>query len=103
MSVDAVLLLGDDQLQNQFKVVFPNGIPGGGNTEAVSMRMDQSIDIPQQTIYKYDIDFRGSKISKTGKKEETDKTLTMSVRVDQQWQVYDDIKLWSNCFSLKKD
>ena len=98
--VDSVLSLGDDSLSNQFKVIFPNGIPGGGNADAISMRMDQSIDIPQQTIYKYDIDFRGSKISKTGKKEETDKVLTMSVRIDQQWTVYDDMKLW---FSMVYD
>jgi hypothetical protein len=92
--VDVVLSLGDDALSNQFKLVFPNGIPGGGNANAIELRMDQSFDIPQQTIYKYDIDFRGSKITKTGKKEETDKTVTFNVRLDSQWIVYDDLNAW---------
>jgi len=93
MSVDRILNLGDDAHVNQFQLVFPNGIPTGGDSETISLRAE-NFSMPTQTIYKYDIDFRGSKIPKTGRKEDTDKTYSISVRVDQQWKVYDDLKSW---------
>jgi len=94
--VDTVLQLGDDQLQNQFALVFPGGIPGGGNAELISLRLDGGFDAPAEDIYSYDIDFRGSKVTKTGKKEETDKTLTATIRLDGQWVVWDDLYRWKN-------
>jgi hypothetical protein len=94
VNVDTILALSDDALVNQFEIVFPDGIPGGGNGDRISLRSDQQFDIPQQIIYKYDIEFRGHKIPKTGKKEDTEKTITFSIRLDQQWKVYDDLITW---------
>lgn len=91
---DAILQLGDDALSNQWMCIFIDGIPGGGNTEAIAMRMDQSFDPPQKTIATYDIDFRGSKIRKTSKKEDTTKEFTIAIRIDQQWTVYDALSKW---------
>lgn len=96
MSIDVILNLGDDAHLNQFQIVFPNGIPTGGDDSSITLRMDQTFSLPQEIIYKYNIDFKGSIIVKTGRKEDTDKTLTVSVRVDQNWQVYDDLKAWLN-------
>jgi hypothetical protein len=50
--------------------------------------------MPQETIYTYNIDFRGTIIPKTGKKEETDKTFTVNVRIDSQWKIYDALRQW---------
>jgi hypothetical protein len=94
MSVDIILSLGNDSLVGQWQCVFPKGIPGGGNADEVRLRMDQQFTMPQETITTYEIDYRGAKVMKTAKKEETDKTLTVSVRMDQQWHVYDTLKAW---------
>jgi hypothetical protein len=94
MSVDVILSLGNDALINQAQVVFPNGIPGGGNADEVRLRMDQTFTMPQEQITTYEIDYRGAKLIKTSKKEETDKTITIPVRMDQSWNVYDTLKAW---------
>ena len=94
MSIDRILHLGDDAHLNQFQVIFPAGIPTGGDAETISLRIQGSFTMPQEVIYKYEIDFRGAKIPKTGRKEDTDKTFTITVRVDQQWKVYDDLRRW---------
>lgn len=92
--IDQILQLGNDALVNQWQVIFPKGIPGGSNANAIRLRMDQSFTMPQEQISTYEIDFRGAKLIQTAKKEETDKTLTVSVRVDQGWSVYDDLRAW---------
>lgn len=92
--IDIMSNMGDDALSNQFNLVFPTGIPGGGNTDRLSLRMDQSLDPPEQTVNVYDIFYRGLKISKTGTLDETDKTLTFDIRLDQAWGVFDDLNNW---------
>jgi hypothetical protein len=92
--VEEVLRLGDDALANQWICIFPSGIPGGGNAENISMRMDQQFDIPQQVLYLYNLEYRGDIIRKTGKKIDTSKEFVVSVRVDQMWKVYDDLMRW---------
>lgn len=92
--VEDQIRLGDDALANQFITIFPSGIPGGGNADAVSLRMDQPFDPPSQVIYTYEIDYKGDKIKKTGRKNDTDKIITISVRIDQNWNIYDDIMRW---------
>lgn len=94
MSIDKILTLGDDAHLNQWQAVFPDGIPTGGDSESIVLRMDQTFSLPAEVIYKYDINFKGAIIPKTGRKEDTEKTLTVSVRVDQQWQVFDDLRAW---------
>lgn len=100
MSTDAILNLGDDALVNQYQAVFPKGIPGGSNTDAVRLRIDQTFPMPSEDIATYEVNFRGSKLIQTAKKEDTDKTITFSVRVDQEWNVYDDLEAWRNlCYN----
>jgi len=94
MSTDNILNLGDDQLANQYIVLFPTGIPGGGNTDTISLRMDQSFDPPEETVNTYDIIFQGLKITKTGMLTETTKEFTIDIRLDQQWKVFDDLNNW---------
>jgi hypothetical protein len=92
MSVDRVLALGDDAHVNQFQAIFPNGLPTGGDSESIALRMDQTFPMPQEVIATYDIDFRGAKIPKSSRKEDTDKKFTVAVRIDQQWKIYDDLR-----------
>ena len=99
MNTDNIFLLGDDQLANQFQLVFPEGIPGGGDSQAICMRMDQSFDPPEKTIGTYEIIYRGLKIPKTNMLDDTSKELTFDVRVDQNWKVFDAANNWfRNCY-----
>lgn len=94
MSVETVFQLGDDSLKSAFFLLFPGGIPGGGNATNVELRMDETFDPPEQAVSTYEIWHKGQKIPKTGGVEESPKEFTFNVRLDQQWQVYDDLNLW---------
>jgi len=94
MSVDRILQLGDDAHSNQFQIVFPNGIPTGGDDVSMALRLTGAFTMPQQTIYKYDIEYKGDKIPKTARKIDTDKVFTVTIRIDGNWKVYDELKAW---------
>lgn len=93
-NLDTVMGLNDDAMSNQYEIFFPEGIPGGGNSEEVSLRMDQALDIPQSVFAMYEFYFRGTKIVKTSRLEETDKTLSTAVRVDQKFNIWDSLRAW---------
>lgn len=98
--VDRILNAGDDQLNSQFNLVFPAGIPGGGSGENIALRMDQSFDPPAESTGEYEIFFQGIKIPVLNMTDETDKHITLSVRLDQQWAVFDDIMNWKEgCYN----
>ncbi len=100
MSVDRILNSGDDQLTSQFNLVFPAGIPGGGSGENIALRMDQTFDPPEEATGEYELFFQGAKIVVLNMTDETDKHLTISVRLDQQWTVFDDIMNWKEgCYN----
>lgn len=94
MGVEIILGLADDQLSNQFQLVFPSGIPGGGNGDLVALRMDQQFDAPEQTTNEYTINYKGMTVMKAGMLDETDKHFSIAVRIDQQWEVFDSIMKW---------
>ena len=91
MSVSKMLSVGDDQLSSRAYIVFPNGLPTGGDAESIALRIDQSFDIPEIIVSEYEISWKGMKIKKTGQTDATDKTFQVQVRVDQQWKVMDDL------------
>ena len=91
-----MLFLQDDQLSSQFRLSFPNGIPGGGTGENVALRMDQSFDPPEETVGEYQYFYKGIPITKPNMLDETDRHFTMQVRIDQQWSVFDDLVNWKN-------
>lgn len=86
--VDKVLGLGDDQLASQFIVQFPEGLPGGGDTDALSLRLDESVDPPEESVGTYDIKFRGMTIPKTNMQEQTSKEVEFIARLDKNWDMY---------------
>lgn len=91
--------LADDALTDQFGIIFPNGVPGGGNSELLRLRMDMSFDEPEKTLASYEVNFEGVKIPKLGS-EETDKTFNLSFRVDNNRKVYKALKdWWYLCFN----
>lgn len=92
--ISTILTLQDDQLANQFKIIFPNGIPGGGSGDNISLRMDQSFDPPEETVGEYQYFYRGMSVTKPNMLDETDKHFSMQVRIDQQWAVFDDLMNW---------
>jgi len=101
MSVQTILNLGDDQTVNQYQIVFPGGIPGGGNATNIALRMDTSFTAPAQTISKYDVFYKGIKIPKTGTVTETDKSFTLEVRLDQSGDIYKALDAWkTRCYDF---
>ena len=94
MSTETILNLGSDQMSNQFVVLFPEGIPGGGNKDIISLRMDQSFTPPDISYSTYEVNYRGLKILKPSLMEETSKEFTCEIRLDQQWDVYDALNTW---------
>lgn len=94
MLIDQIANLGDDQMASQFEVVFPQGIPGGGDGTRLGLRMDQAFQVPEKTVGRYDVRYRGLQIPKTSNVDGTTKEFSLSFRVDQNWGVYDDLKRW---------
>lgn len=94
MSTEAILNLGSDQMANQYVVLFPSGIPGGGDKDQVSLRIQGSFAPPAVSYATYTIDYRGLTIQKVSTKEETSKELNLEIRLDQQWEIYDSLSKW---------
>jgi hypothetical protein len=102
-NVDKIMSLGDDAASSQFEVFFPEGIPGGGNSDEIAMRSDQPIDVPEIVHGQYEFFFRGIKMMKKSKLEETDKNITISIRLDQQFNVWDSLRAWQQLGFNEKD
>ena len=96
ISAERLLNLGDDATANQWSAIFPEGIPGGGDTETISLRMDTTFDPPEEAVNTYDIFHKGYKYSKTGTLQETTKEFTLEIRIDQQWKIYKDLRSWAD-------
>lgn len=94
MSTDAIMGLGDDQLQSMWQVVFPEGFPTGGNTDAIGLRCDLTFQIPEEIVGTYDIHKNGIVITKTGAVTTTQKQFTLEWRISQDWDVVDSIEKW---------
>lgn len=95
MGVNLELLLADDQLSNRFMIQFPEGVPGSSiNPELMTLRLSESLDMPEYAVSKYEIGYRGMKLSKTGGGQESTNELQMQFRLDADWQVYNALKSW---------
>lgn len=92
---DRVNALGDDQLANQYEILFPTGIPFEGlDPENLSLRIDQAFDLPGQVVGEIDLYYQGSKVVKLNKSEDTDKRVTFTARIDTKWALYDALNRW---------
>ena len=92
--INIVTALQDDQMSNMFQVLFPEGVPGGGEGLTLALRMDQQFDIPNRTLTQYNVEYQGIVIPKTAAKEETTKNFTLSFRLDQNWLVHKFLNDW---------
>lgn len=87
----------EDQMQAQFIMIF-NQIPGvtGFDEKNIALRIQDNVDIPERTVSVYDTWYRGIKIPKVGGIQETVKEMTLTVRLDQDWAIYDAFRTWSD-------
>lgn len=87
----------EDQMSAQFYIIF-NQIPGvdSGDEKNIALRIDGDVDIPERTISTYDTWYRGIKIPKVGGIQETVKEMSLSIRLDQDWAIYDAFRTWSD-------
>jgi len=90
--VDKILGLGDDQLASQYIVLFPDGLPGGGDVDSLSLRLDEGFDMPQDEVGTYEIKYRGMTITKTNMSEQTSKEYELVARLDKDWKIYDALR-----------
>ena len=91
-NVPTITSLGDDALTNQYEITIDDAPIN--QLDNITLRMDQSFEIPQKIYNEYDINIRGHHYVKLGRLEETDKHLTVDVRIDQEWLVYDALEKW---------
>jgi len=97
-----ILNLGDDQLSSQAALVFTGGIPGGGNSDILTLRMDQNIDPPEEAVETYDVWCRGIKVPFTSMTQATDKQFQVQIRIDQNWETIKSIETWYHyCYDPK--
>jgi hypothetical protein len=89
-----ILSLGDDQMSSQMAIVFTDGIPGGGDTDKITLRLDQSFDPPEDLVETYDVILRGIKIPHTSMTHAMDKQFQVAVRIDQNWEVIKGLETW---------
>ena len=92
MSVERILALGEDQLAAQYVISFPEGLPNGGNSDNLMLRLDQSFDPPEEMVGDYDIRYRGMLVKKTNMTEATEKSFSVDVRIDQNWEIIKDLQ-----------
>ncbi|MCP4650361.1 MAG: hypothetical protein GY853_09830 [PVC group bacterium] len=90
--IDKILNLGDDQLANQFIVLFPDGLPGGGDVDNLSLRLDEGFDMPSEEVNVYNIKYRGMDIPKTGMAEQTSKEFELIARLDKDWTIWKSLR-----------
>ena len=91
---DLIGTIGVDQLQTQYNLVFPEGIPGGGNADLITLRADTSFTPPERTVGSYDVYHKGVKITRTNMVQDMTKEFTVEIRLDQQWEVWDSLNSW---------
>jgi hypothetical protein len=89
-----VLAVGDDAMKSQYQVVFPSGIPGGGNGLLLSFRQKGTFDPPAHATGMYEVIKKGQKVPFPSASEETDKQFTLTIRLDRLYQVYDALNGW---------
>ncbi len=95
MAVEAELLtLGNDQLVHMFQLVFPSGIPESDKEDRIALRIDQAVEPPFESFNIWEFWHKGIKIRKPGRQEQTDKTLNLTIRLDDKWEVFKDLKQW---------
>jgi len=89
------LSVANDQMANQFQARFTN-IPGVSDDEnkQLTLRVKGSVDPPDNQIASYEVEYQGIKYSMLSAKDETDKTLTITFRLDADWSIYASLKTW---------
>lgn len=97
--ISTILGLGNDQLSTQYELAFPNGIPGGATADEmrdIMLRTQGSFTIPNEGVGSYESFYKGLKVNRPNGLDESTKELTIDVRVDELWGVYDAFKNWKN-------
>lgn len=94
MSTDQIILLGSDQLESEYDLSFPDGIPTGGKASDVALRCDMTFQVPEQSVGTYDIYKKGVKVTKTNMVTGTTKIFQIEWRIDQDWETFDAMKKW---------
>ena len=92
------LSIANDQMANQFQARFTN-VPGATgavitDTNQLTLRVKGSIEPPDNQIATYEVEYQGVKYSMLSAKDETDKTITITFRLDANWETYTTLKNW---------
>ena len=91
MTTDQIIQRGDLQPANQFEVFFPNGIPGVSDTDGISLQIEDTFPMPEESVGVFERNYRGMKIPYTIQLDETSKELQFTVLVEQNMEAYNGI------------
>lgn len=97
MSIDNIFALANNQMASQFQLVFPTGIPGSPALDLTDLSIRAStgpFTIPEKSHAMYQLYFRGQQGAFAAPLDETDKTLTLSIVLDDNWIIYDALDDW---------
>jgi hypothetical protein len=92
MGLTNIFDLGDDQLSAHYNIIFPNGIPLGGDGQEIVLR-SKTFEVPETGLTTYAVNWHGLQFEKTGSVEEA-KTFSLTLRLDKNWNIYTELKRW---------
>lgn len=96
LSFMSSLTVSNDLMANQFQARFVNipGVTDEGARKQLTLRVKGSIDPPDNQIGTYEVEYQGVKYSMLSAKDDTDKTLTITFRLDSDWEIYGYLTTW---------
>lgn len=90
--IDTLYQMGDDALGNQFEVSF-SALSLFDALDSLKMRTT-NVDIPEYSVSTYTVEHKTQSMVKVGGKITTPKEITLTLRVDKYWGLYNAIKDW---------
>jgi hypothetical protein len=93
MAIDSVYTLGDDALQNMAEITFAPGFALLGVADMLKFRTT-NIEIPNFATGAYIVHWKTQNFEKPSGKDETQKTMTFTFRVDKYYLVYKALLKW---------
>jgi hypothetical protein len=92
MAINAISVLGDDSLSNQFAIIIPS-YPGQIDPNGDNFRVT-NISIPERSINTYEVHYKTQKFTKPSGKDASANEFTFEFRVDKFWNTYKGFSDW---------
>jgi len=92
MSIQTIVQLNDDALNNQFQIIIP---PHEGQIDQTGENFRVlRVSIPERSVNMYTVHYKTQKFTKYTGKDATPNEFTFDFRVDKFWNVYKGLSDW---------